>query len=334
MPRTARIDFPGALHHIIDRGLNRRAIFLNDGDRNLFLDRLGLILKSTGTACYAWALMPNHFHLLLATASVPISTVMQRLLTGYAINFNKRHGRCGHLFQNRFRSILCQEDAYLLELVRYIHLNPLRGGLVNSPGELHHYPYCGHGAILGLYAHHWQSTRKVQRLFHYEQSAAQKQYRLFVNAGLAKGKRTDLVEGNLVRRNGEWSAVKLIDGSASSSVGCERILGDDTFIDGILTRLNEVRAHTHRLTTQVYELEAAVKKVATWLRLDTEDIFSRSRGRPITQARSLLCYLVTNEIGVSQARLARDMGITQSAVSQAAKRGRELAKKGRYSLLT
>jgi putative transposase len=110
MPRKARIDAPGALHHIICRGIEQRKIFDDDADRDNFLQRLAMILKETSTPCYAWALIPNHFHLLLRTGKVPISTVMRRLLTGYAVSFNRRHRRYGHLFQNRFKSILCQED--------------------------------------------------------------------------------------------------------------------------------------------------------------------------------------------------------------------------------
>jgi len=99
MPRTSRIDAPGALHHIIFRGLERRRIFRDDVDRDSFLDRLGGVLQETGTACYAWALIPNHGHLLLKTGDTPASKVMQRVLTGHAIYFNRRHRRHGKLFQ-------------------------------------------------------------------------------------------------------------------------------------------------------------------------------------------------------------------------------------------
>ena len=124
MPRQARIDAPGALHHIIVRGIERRKIFNDDKDRYDFLWRLGDVLEKTRTACYAWALIPNHFHLLLRTGAYPVATVMRRLLTGHASGYNRRHKRHGHLFQNRYKSILCQEETYFLELVRYIHLNP------------------------------------------------------------------------------------------------------------------------------------------------------------------------------------------------------------------
>jgi len=131
------------------RGIERRKLFLDDKDRQSFLDRLAIILEETQTQCYAWALIPNHFHLLLRTGPTPLSKVMRKLMTGYAVTFNKRHKRAGHLFQNRYKSIVCEEDAYLLELIRYIHLNPLRAKLVQDLTELDKYPWCGHSAILG-----------------------------------------------------------------------------------------------------------------------------------------------------------------------------------------
>lgn len=123
---------PGPFYHIIIRGIERKAIFRDNKDRNNFLDRLGNILNQTSTPCYAWSLLTNHVHLLLRTGLVPIATVMRRLLTGYEQQFNRRHRRHGQLFQNRYKSILCEEDPYLLELVRYINLNPVSAKMVNS----------------------------------------------------------------------------------------------------------------------------------------------------------------------------------------------------------
>ena len=120
----------GALHHLIIRGIERKRIFRNDQDRNNFLNRLGLIRVESKTSCYAGALLSNH--LLLRTGQVPLATVMGRLLTGYAVAFNHKYGRHGQLFQNRYKSILCQEDSYFLKLVRYIHLNLLRAGMVQD----------------------------------------------------------------------------------------------------------------------------------------------------------------------------------------------------------
>ena len=149
MPRQPRLDAPGLLQHVMARGIERRKIFLDDKDRKSFLERFAGILQETQTQCYAWALIPNHFHLLLRTGPTPLSKVMRRLMTGYAVTFNKRHKRAGHLFQNRYKSVICEEDPYLLKLIRYIHLNPLRAGLVKDLKELDKYPWAGHSAILG-----------------------------------------------------------------------------------------------------------------------------------------------------------------------------------------
>ena len=123
MPRSARLDAPGVLHHVMGRGIERKEIFYNDIDRNDFIARLASLVDEDAMEIYAWVLMPNHFHLLCKTKNFPLASTMRRLLTGYVVNFNKRHKRYGHLFQNRYKSIVCQEDIYLKELVRYIHLN-------------------------------------------------------------------------------------------------------------------------------------------------------------------------------------------------------------------
>jgi len=140
MPRQPRLDAPGLLQHVMARGIERREIFKDDKDRNSFLQRFAIILEETQTQCYAWALIPNHFHLLVRIGPTPLSKVMRRLMTGYAVTFNKRHKRSGHLFQNRYKSVICEEDPYLLELIRYIHLNPLRACIVNDLKELDNIP--------------------------------------------------------------------------------------------------------------------------------------------------------------------------------------------------
>ncbi|MBE0584297.1 MAG: transposase [Desulfofustis sp.] len=163
MPRQSRIDFPGALHHIIVRGIERRPIFEDDQDRYTFIERLGKLVEQTHTGCLAWALLPDHLLLLLGTGSATISSFMSRLLTGHATYFKRRHGRSGHLFQNLYKSILCQEDAYLLELVRYLHLNPLRlrAHLVKGMKQLARYLFSGHGVIMGKHELSWQETEAV-----------------------------------------------------------------------------------------------------------------------------------------------------------------------------
>src|SRR5208337_3218193 len=165
MPRKTRIDASGAVHHVIFRGIERSSIFRDSKDYENFISRLSLLLNETSTACYAWTLMKNHVHLLLRTGSVSLSSLMRRLLTGYAQQFNRRHNRSGHVFQNRYKSFLCEEDRYLLELVRYIHLNPIRAGAANGMAQLEKLPWCGHGVIMGRAKREWQDSHSVVSLF-------------------------------------------------------------------------------------------------------------------------------------------------------------------------
>ena len=136
MPRLARLDARGVLHHTMIGGIECRKIFLENKDREDLFDRLSNLLPETKTTCYAWAFLPNHAHFLFGTGSIPLATLMRRLLTGYVVSFNRRHKRSGQLFQNRYKSIVCQEEVYLKELVRYIHLNPIRARIVISLSAL------------------------------------------------------------------------------------------------------------------------------------------------------------------------------------------------------
>ncbi len=188
----ARRQAPGALHHVIVRGIERGKIFRSDYDRKNFLNRLGKLISDTQTDCFAWALIPNHVHLLLRTGLVPVSVSMSRLLTGYAVWFNKKYRRHGQVFQNRYKSILCQEDPYLKELVRYIHLNPLRAGLVEDMKKLDKHPWCGHSVLMNKTKEAWQNVDYVYGLFSEKRRLARTRYRVFVEKGILEGKRPDL----------------------------------------------------------------------------------------------------------------------------------------------
>ena len=165
MPRQARLDSPGTLHHVMVRGIEKRRIVDDETDRRDFVRRLGALAEETRTPIYAWALMSNHVHILLCSGALGLAKFMRRLLTGYAVSYNLRHRRHGHVFQNRYKSIVCDGDSYFTELVRYIHLNPLRVELVKDLKELERYPYCGHGTILGTPARQWQDCESVLAQF-------------------------------------------------------------------------------------------------------------------------------------------------------------------------
>jgi len=239
MPRQARLDAPGTLHHIIIRGIERRKIVDDRQDRDRFVTRLGALAMETNTSIYAWSLMDNHAHMLVRSGPEGISKLMRRFLTGYAMTYNQRHKRHGHLFQNRYKSIVCEEDTYFAELVRYIHLNPLRAGVVTTVSELDRYAYSGHIVIMGNRAHQWQERDYVLNWFGNKEKEALKSYRTFVMAGIDEGKRPDLVGGGLIRSLGGWSEVLSMRRRTDRQLTDERILGSGEFVQSILNEATE-----------------------------------------------------------------------------------------------
>jgi REP element-mobilizing transposase RayT len=333
MPRKARIDAPGALHHIIVRGIERRKIFKDNADRQSFIERLGHILSDNQTPCYAWALMPNHFHLLLKTGLTPIATIMRRLLTGYAVYFNRRYSRWGHLFQNRYKSILCQEDNYLLELVRYIHLNPLRAKQVSDLKKLERYPYCGHTVLLGHHRNDWQSVDETLKLFGKNLSSARRRYREFVKKGVIQGRRPELVGGGLIRSIGGWQAFKTLSKAGVHLKSDERILGDGDFVEEVLKKAQEQRERQCQLEAYGFTINQVAERVAAILGVKYEQVWEKGKYPQTVKARSLLCYWAVRELGISATELARRIGISQPAISQSVKRGETIAKENEFELM-
>ena len=332
MPRTARIDAPGALHHIICRGIERRQIFQDNADRNNFINRLSTILKQTSTYCYAWALIPNHCHLLLRTGKEPIATVMRRLLTGYAVSYNRRHRRSGHLFQNRYKSILCQEDPYLLELVRYLHLNPLRAGAVSSLKELDRYPYSGHSRLMGKIKDQWQDVDTVLALFGKKRYAAKKKYREFVEKGILEGKKPELTGGGLIRSVGGWGVLKSMRRMDVHFKSDERILGDSNFVDMVLQDAAEKMERKYRLKATGYDFNTLVERVSGIFKIEVKQLLSPSKQPERVMARSVLSYWAVRELGISGTAVGERLGLSQSAVSRAVQRGERLVSECHLSL--
>jgi len=325
MPRKARIDAPGALHHIIVRGIERRRIFSDDKDRDNFVDRLGDIVTETETFCFGWALIPNHAHLVLRTGKTSLSTVMRRLLTGYAVSYNRRHRRHGQLFQNRYKSILCQEDTYLLELVRYIHLNALRAKIVKNLKELDKYPYSGHSALMGKASRDFQDTEYVLKLFGKKVSAARKGYRAYLAKGVEQGRRPDLVGGGLIRSAGGWSVVKAMRRAQSRMKGDERILGDGEFAQSVLDAAKEQYEERYRLQAQGYDLDKVAKRVSTLLEIKPAQVWAPGKHPLTVKARSLLCYWAVRELGLTATEVSKRLGVSQPSVSISMKRGEKIA---------
>jgi len=325
MPRQARIDAPGALHHIMVRGIERKVIFRDATDRDSFVARLGKVLTDTETPCYAWALMSNHIHLLLMTGQEPIARGMSRLLTGYAQDFNRRHKRHGQLFQNRYKSILCERDAYLLELVRYIHLNPLRAGIVYDLHELKAYPYSGHAVLMGAVTHEWQDQDTVLKFFDKTVGNARRKYRLFVKEGVDHGRRPDLVGGGLLRSVGGWKELREYRRQGLRIKGDERILGSSDFVADVLEHAEEALEKSAHMKSQGFDFKSLLSKVATYYKTDEENLRSGSRQRGIARARAALCYLAVRRLKMSCKDVALELDISPSAVSNAVIRGKHLA---------
>jgi REP element-mobilizing transposase RayT len=309
MPRKARIDIPGLLQHVIVRGIEKRDIFLDDSDRAMFVARFSSLLVETGTDCFAWAMMTNHFHLLLRCGRVELSRFMRRLLTGYAVNFNHRHGRSGHLFQNRYKSVICEEDAYLLELIRYIHLNPLRAGVVSGLTGLDIYPWSGHSVLLGKEVLAGQVVEEVLLLFGKRLSTARKKYREFVADGVGHGRRPELVGGGLHRSrkaSGQEEMVSFDD----------RVLGGSAFVESLR---NDPNIRT-MLSPKVSLLELR-EIVGVLFEVEPESMLCRARKNAVSEARAVFCYIAIRLIGIAGIEVGRYLGIGPSGISRSARRG-------------
>ena len=303
------------------RGIEKTNIFRKDVDREDFLSRLARLCKDGFLAAYAWALMDNHFHLLVRTGHRSLSESMRTALTGYVINFNRRYKRYGHLFQNRYKSIVCEDDPYLLELTRYIHLNPVRAGAVRDMRSLGEYPWTGHSALTGKVRRDWQDTDTVLAYFGNGKKKAALEYEEFVKEGISQGRRPELVGGGLIRSLGGWAQVVSFrrKGIRASSDG--RILGSSEFVDHLLLEADEREKETLRLSAKVRDLASLAEEIALREGIPQSGLRSGARQRKISMARHLFCRIAVGKLGYPAAHVARFLGVSTSAVVRAAQSG-------------
>jgi putative transposase len=310
MPRQARLDAPGVLHHIMARGIERGLIFRDDRDREEFLKRFSGLAQKEAWTIYAWSLMPNHFHLLVRTARHPLSKNMRTLMSGYAGYYNRRHKRHGHVFQNRYKSIVCEEEPYFLELVRYLHLNPVRSKIVTDVGGLDFYPYCGHSAIMGKQNRDWQDTAAVLGRFSESARVARRLYREFVDAGVTQGRRSDLTGGGLIRSHGGWRGIAQLRRGREKYRGDERVLGTTTFIEDII-REAEKETEGRRITVN---LSTLMSRIADSMGVSLDSMTGDGRNRRVSRARAVLGYVWVRYLGRSGAELAKALEKTPQAI--------------------
>jgi putative transposase len=318
MPRKARLDAPGVLHHVMARGIEGTKIFRNQKDRQDFLSRFEDLAQEKAWVIYAWALMPNHFHLLVQTARNSLSDNMRKLMTGYVVNFNRRHKRYGHLFQNRYKSIVCEEEPYLLELTRYIHLNPLRSGIVKDFAQLGEYPWAGHSALMGKVKREWQDTERILSFFGQKTSKARAGYERFVAEGNLMGRRPDLAGGGLIRSAGGWFQVVSLRRHDIKMTSDDRILGSGEFIEEVLSQADQQLKETLRLNTAKIELVDLASLVSRIEGVDWGLVRSGSRVRKVVQVRRVFCQLSVKKLGYTGAEVARYLGATTSSITRLA----------------
>jgi len=258
---------------------------------------------------------------------------MRRLLTGYAVSYNRRHRRHGQLFQNRYKSIICQEDTYLKELVRYIHLNQLRAKIVTNLEDLDGYSYSGHSTLMGRRKREWQDAEYVLGLFGRKVGEARKAYRSYVEKGISFGRRPELVGGGLIRSIGGWEEVKKLRLSGQDRIKSDqRILGESDFVLDVLSEADDHFSRKYRLRNRGFDFEKVAASVSSLFDLEKEYIIARGRQRDRVMARDLLCYWCAIELGISMADLSERLSMTLAAVSYAAKRGEIIAKRRGFDL--
>ncbi|HWR58104.1 MAG TPA: transposase [Thermodesulfovibrionales bacterium] len=320
MPRQARLDIPGAMHHIIIRGIENRDIFRDDEDRSLFLERLGLCVREGKSAVYAWAVMRNHVHVLFRSGTEGMCSVMRKLLTWYAQYFNRRHGRSGHLFENRYKSILCDEDNYLLALVRYIHLNPVRVGIIGSIEELDCYPWSGHRTIIGKVKQPWMDIDSLLSQFGGTRRKAINEYRRFIMAGFSQGTIKELTGGGLIRSQGGWSEVVAMRRRGQKEDFDQRILGGGDFVSRILKEVKEQYRRQLRHNRAGRTISKIIEEECKRSGINRLELGGGGKRRVVSGTRAAIALRSREELGLSAARIAREVGVSTSAITKAIER--------------
>jgi REP-associated tyrosine transposase len=305
------------------RGINKSAIFKNDTDRARFLRRLGEKVIETKSVIYAWVLMNNHIHILFRSGQDGISTVMRKVLTWYAVYFNREHKRTGHLFENRYKSILCEEETYLLALVRYIHLNPIRAKIVGSLKELDHYPWSGHRALVGIDHYPWMDPSYVLFQFGPRRKEVQKAYEKFMKEGILLGHSHELTGGGLIRSLGGWSQVLSQRRKGHQEESDERILGSGEFVKAVLTDLDERQMRQLKLNRSGMTLTNIMAEEGKRHQVTLNELSMGSRRKKVSRARAAIAFRGMVELGLSAAEIARHLGVNTSSITRAVEKLRE-----------
>jgi REP element-mobilizing transposase RayT len=288
MARKPRIHFPGALYHVILRGNAGQPVFIDDADRCRYYMLMQEVTEKFGCRVHAFCCMTNHIHIALQVGTISLSRIMQNLTLRYTNWINKKYRRTGHVFQGRFKAILIDADSYLLELVRYIHLNPVRAGIVTNPAD---YPWIGHQCYLGKQELPWLTSEWVLSHFSSEISLARKSYDEFVLAGMDECRRQEFHSGT-------------VEG---------RILGDDGFADQVLQKAEQQRH-------QPKSLEEIMDAVCQKFSITIAELAATGKTRPNSEVRALVALLIRESSDYSLTELSKILNRDVASLSQAARR--------------
>ncbi len=288
MARKPRVEFPGAFYHVIARGNRRAPLFHDDADYEAYLERLERYRRRDGLRSYAYVLMANHVHLLVEAGVVPLSRTIQTLPFTYSQYYNRRYQKTGHLFQGRYKAIVCDRDAYLLELVRYLHLNPAR---LRHPQDPWRYPWSSHGVYLGKTAPVHVETAAILEQFHRQVGPARQAYRQFLREGFHAGHQAQYYE--------------TVD---------QRFLGDARFLKEIQRKTEAKHEVTVKGPTVTFSrLLQAVGKAAG---LSTDRLVGAGRQRDRVDARALLVYAAREWSGLTGKDVGRRLHRDPSMISR------------------
>jgi putative transposase len=291
MPRIPRLHIDGAFYHVILRGNHRRDLFFKPSDRQRFSDLVAEIMERFQMRVHAYCWMTNHIHMAVQVSTVPLGKAMMRLARRYAWETQRRLPSSGHFFERRYRALLVDADSYLLELIRYIHLNPVRAHLVEDPAD---YPWSGHGAFLGRVALPWLTTDFALSLFSSELNRARDAYRYFVMAGIG------------IAADDHWMTGHPED---------PRILGDDSFLAGIAAK--------SRPRCRI-SLEDLVERVCLAHGTTSTELIAAGRVRRFARLRALVLHHALQLHIASLSDLSRHFHRSTSTLNESLEHYRQL----------
>jgi REP element-mobilizing transposase RayT len=316
MPRKARLNVPGAVYHVMGRCLDHLALFVDDDDHERFLSVLGLYLERTATRCYGWAFMRNHYHLVIRLGNRELWELMKPLNMHYAQFHRNKYGRRGPLFMDRFKSIATQDQNYVQELVRYVHLNPVRAGICKSLEALDKYPWSGHSALMGLKNRNFQDTGTVLKRFGRTVSDAREKYRKFLSEGMESDDQSDMLVA-LVRKSNSGS-------EGGRSANCW-VIGDPEFVKNAVASVEANRLRISRFEREGGSLGTIADKICRKFGITPELLKERHRGGAASDARKAFAYVAAKEFRASLGVVADYLGVGRTAVSAMSRDGRGIA---------